>query len=165
MKRNGPLTYVRHPSLLVFDSSVRSGVAVACVSTHRVQITVLLTAALCLQSHLFTALITAALVVCYPPTRYYTIMPMDASASLMQRRYRMYTTRLSEADTDLYPIEEEQAPRKRWPLFALVGCSVAFLVLLSVSAAYTQEESSDNSYRGHSRASASHFPKFDIRNR
>lgn len=125
----------------------------------------LLTAALCLQSHLFTALITAALVVCYPPTRYYTIMPMDASASLMQRRYRMYTTRLSEADTDLYPIEEEQAPRKRWPLFALVGCSVAFLVLLSVSAAYTQEESSDNSYRGHSRASASHFPKFDIRNR
>jgi hypothetical protein len=103
--------------------------------------------------------------VCYPPTRYYTIMPMDASASLMHRRYRMYTTRLSEADTDLYPIEEEQVPRRRWPLFALVGCSVAFLILLSVSAAYTQEESNDTSSKGHSRASTSRLPKFDIRNR
>eukprot|EP00544_Gedaniella_sp_CCMP2646_P004291 CAMPEP_0202492634 /NCGR_PEP_ID=MMETSP1361-20130828/9270_1 /ASSEMBLY_ACC=CAM_ASM_000849 /TAXON_ID=210615 /ORGANISM="Staurosira complex sp., Strain CCMP2646" /LENGTH=412 /DNA_ID=CAMNT_0049122861 /DNA_START=13 /DNA_END=1251 /DNA_ORIENTATION=+ len=83
-------------------------------------------------------------------------MPMDASASLMHRRYRMYTTRLSETDTDLYPIAEEESPRRKWPFYALVTCSFALVVFLCVSAAsYSQEEHS-HGYK---------LPTFDKRNR
>lgn len=89
-------------------------------------------------------------------------MPADASAALMHRRYRMYTTRLSETDTDLYPIVEEEPVTRKWPLLALVGVSLAFVVLISVSAAYTQEESFKDNGDRHMR---SHLPKFDIRNR
>jgi len=97
-----------------------------------------------------------------PPINILT-MPMDASASLMHRRYRMYTTRLSEADTDLYPIVEEEPPRRKWPLVAFVACSFSFVVLLSVSAAYSTNDSFDED----SRSARSHyrFPKFDVRNR
>lgn len=86
------------------------------------------------------------------------IMPVDASASLMHRRYRMYTTRLSQADTDLYPIEEE-SPRRKWPFYALVACSFAFVVLLTVSAAYSQE--SEVAHEGSTR----YRLPFDKRNR
>jgi hypothetical protein len=83
-------------------------------------------------------------------------MPMDASASLMHRRYRMYTTRLSETDTDLYPIAEEESQTRKWPFYALVTCSFALVVFLCVSAAsYSQEEYS-HGYR---------LPTFDKRNR
>lgn len=88
---------------------------------------------------------------------------MDASASLMHRRYRMYTTRLAEADTDLYPIVEETPPR-RWPLVALVACSFAFVVLLGFSAAYSQEREMKDS-RSNTRYSRYRLPTFDKRNR
>ena len=90
-------------------------------------------------------------------------MPMDASASLMHRRYRLYTTRLAERDSELYPIVEEQEPRpRRWAFYALVACSFAFIVLLGGSAVYSQpfDEDDKRNTRSYYR-----FPKFDKRNR
>lgn len=97
-------------------------------------------------------------------------MPVDAaSAALMHRRYRMYTTRLSEADSELYPIvEEDDPPPRRWPFIALIVSSLAFIVLLTISAAYSQEGELDRQHSTrttqdtHSRY---RFPSFNKNNR